>query len=381
MKDRTPWRIAAIAAGLLAAAIVSTSDTHAQGCVASRMATPPLTGADAISGEPGWSASFSWRYFESDRHFTGSHEERHRQAEGSEVINTVNQLNIGITRNFSERFSVTVDIPYFMMERSNPIRDPTAPLNEFGNAPVGARTETQSRGIGDISALARWWVRPPSTHPKFNFALGAGVKLPTGDSSVQDTRQIFVAGSSTFQLENVVRTNDQSIQLGDGGFGILLDLQGFYRFGDRVAGYVSGSYLVNPENMNGVATYRGGAGALIPGTPGSEAYMSVADQYLYRLGAMWFPTHSIGLSLGGRWEGVPVRDLVGDSDGFRRPGYSFAVEPGVQWAQGPHAVSVLIPIATHRNREKSVPDLQVPPRHGDSAFADYLVIAAYSRRF
>ena len=34
--------------------------------------------------------------------------------------------------------------------------------------------------------------------------------------------------------------------------------------------------------------------------------MSVADQYLYRAGATWFTGPHVGLSLGGRMEGVPV---------------------------------------------------------------------------
>jgi hypothetical protein len=249
-----------------------------------------------------------------------------------------------------------------------------------------ARTETQARGIGDITVVPRWWAFDPPTHPNVNLALGFGVKLPTGENNVQDTRQVRVDTPLTtaepFEVENVVQTVDQSIQPGDGGFGIILDLQGFLRFGkNKGAAYLTGTYLINPSNTNGVATYRGSSSSLLPGAPGSEAIMSVPDQYLYRIGATWFPTRKLGLTLGGRWEGVAVHDLIGDSNGFRRPGYAISVEPGVTYTTGPHTFSLLVPIAAYRNRQKSVPDLEVPPRHGDAAFADYVVNFGYFRRF
>ena len=53
----------------------------------------------------------------------------------------------------------------------------------------------------------------------------------------------------------------------------------------------------------------------------------------------------------------------------------------MSYTAGPHTFSLLVPIAAHRNRQKSVPDLEVPPRHGDAAFADYVIIFGYFRRF
>ena len=346
----------------------------------------PVIGAEAGYTEPGsWSMGFSWRYQKSDRHFTGNHEDTERQAEGSEVINHANMLELALTRTITERWSLTFGIPYMMLERSNPIRDPSQPDNEFGNSPVAARTETQARGLGDITVVPRWWAFDPSEHPNYNLALGFGVKLPTGDNNVQDTFQVRVNDPTTttepFVLTNQVRTVDQSIQPGDGGFGVILDLQGFLRFGNnKGAGYLTGAYLINPESTNGVATWRGGDPALLPDAPGSEAYMSVPDQWLYRIGGTWFPTTKVGLSLGLRWEGIPVHDLIGDSDGFRRPGYAFSYEPGFCYTTGPHTFALNVPVAAHRNRTQSVPDRE-DDDHGDAAFADYVVIFGYVRRF
>jgi hypothetical protein len=72
---------------------------------------------------------------------------------------------------------------------------------------------------------------------------------------------------------------------------------------------------------DGVRTFR---------TQKGEEIMSVSDQYLYRGGI----SHAVPgvkrlfASIGGRIEGVPVRDAFGQSNGFRRPGYAIDVIPG-----------------------------------------------------
>jgi len=77
----------------------------------------------------------------------------------------------------------------------------------------------------------------------------------------------------------------------------------------------------------------------------------------------------------------PVEDLIGDSDGFRRPGYAVSVEPGLSFSRGPHTFSVAVPVAAYRNRTRSVADRLVPGRHGDAAFADYVVMLGYWRKY
>jgi hypothetical protein len=92
------------------------------------------------------------------------------------------------------------------------------------------------------------------------------------------------------------------------------------------------------------------------------------------------------VSLAGRIEGVPVYDLVGGSDGFRRPGYAISIEPGMSVTVKSWSFSLYTPVAVYRNRERSVPDLQQSAatetfRHGDAAFADYLVMCNFTKRF
>jgi hypothetical protein len=330
--------------------------------VASRLSAP-VFGAPAEYLGPGkWEVTVSWRYQKSDKHFVGHEYQKQRTTENSQVINRINQLDLSATRNYAHDWSLEIAVPYLMATRSYPIRD--------ASGTVFDRSEMQARGMGDLTLVPKKWLWDRSTHPKGNISLGLGVKLPTGQNNTTDTRKRFDTATSTYTYD--VETNDQSIQPGDGGFGIVFDAQA-YRFfaNNRFAGYGTASYLANPQAVSGVQTYRSAPG---------EDLMSIADVYLVDAGVAWYPVGGWGLSLAGRAEGVPVYDLFGSSRGFRRPGYAISIEPGVSWTHGAHTVSVQIPYAVDRARLRSVPDRE-NGTHGDAAFADWLVLAGYTRRF
>jgi len=80
------------------------------------------------------------------------------------------------------------------------------------------------------------------------------------------------------------------------------------------------------------------------------------------------------LSLGARIDGIPATDLVGESDGFRRAGYSLYVDPGISWSFGRNALSVNVPVAVRRNLERTQYSFS-------GAFPDYLVLAGFSHVF
>jgi hypothetical protein len=331
--------------------------------VAARLDAPVLGVQDSYTGPDRWQVSMSWRYQRSFRHFVGTEEQENRAADGSQVINKIHQAEIGIRYNYNDRWSVSVGIPYLIAQRSSPIRD--------ANRVVVDRYTTHGTGVGDITVTARRLLWHPRDHPDGNISLGLGIKLPTGQYSVTDTVTRIVNG----QRVNSIETVDQSIQPGDGGFGAIIDLQAFQRIAHSgFALYGSGTYLINPSNTNGVKTYR---------TASGEEIMSVADQYLVRAGGSYANAgwNGFGVSLGGRMEGVPVEDLVGGSDGFRRPGYAISIEPAASYSRGPHTVSLSVPFAVERNRQRSFTDQKVPGRHGDAAFADYLILIGYWRKF
>jgi hypothetical protein len=331
--------------------------------VAARLDAPVLGVQDSYTGPNRWQFSTTWRNQRSHRHFVGSEEQEQRAEEGSEVVNNINLVEFGIRYNRGEQWSFSLNFPYLMAERSSPIR--------ASGGPVVDRSITQARALSDITLTARHLLWKPREHPDGNISLGLGVKLPTGRDNVVDSRtRLSASGQRVTTIESV----DQSIQPGDGGLGAILDFEGFQRIADSgAAAYLSATYLLNPEGTNGVLTYRNGRG---------EEVMSVADQYVARLGcsysnAAW---KGFGLSLGGRLEGVPAEDLIGDSDGFRRPGYAVSAEPGLSYTRGPHSFSLAVPVALYRNRVRSVPD-RAFGRHGDAAFADYIVMLGYWRRF
>jgi len=246
---------------------------------------------------------------------------------------------------------VGTSVPLVIAERPQAIR-------QADRAIVG-RNVTESFGIGDVALLGSAWIFDPAENPTANISFGLGVKFPTGEDDVEDD---FRAADRTVTR----RTVDQSIQPGNGGFGAIVDVRAFPLLFDTVTVFGHGTCLFEPRETNGVRTGRSLA---------SEAVMSVADQYLRRIG-LAIPIsreHGLSLLLGGRAEAVPVRDLIGGSDGFRRPGIAVSLEPGLVWANGPHTFSVSVPFAVYRNRWRSVSD-RADGRHGDAAFADYLIL-------
>jgi hypothetical protein len=105
--------------------------------------------------------------------------------------------------------------------------------------------------------------------------------------------------------------------------------------------------------------------------------MSVPDQFMFRTGANLSTRHFL-FSAGMRIEGVPAKDLVGGSNGFRRPGYVISAEPVVAYTIKKAQLYISVPYAVQRNRTQSVPDkirTQITGVYaqGDAAFADYSV--------
>jgi hypothetical protein len=112
--------------------------------------------------------------------------------------------------------------------------------------------------------------------------------------------------------------------------------------------------------------------------------LSVADQYLFRLGGL-YSAERMRISLGARVEGIPVEDIIGKTDGFRRPGYILSAEPAFFYFNGAHSVGLNFPIALVRNRTRNVVDktqgndpVTGKPINGDAAFADWLLSVSYA---
>lgn len=340
----------------------------AQGCVAIRSTGGFCSagGEEHIDTISKWQLSVNNRYFRSFRHFVGTEEQKQRQTLGNEVVNHQYTMDLALYRLLNPRWSLMVDVPIESNSRSS--------LYEHNNL---GRFVTHSFGVGDIRFAVYSWVIDPVKMPKANVQVGLGLKLPTGNYNYLD---YFHLTDSTKRLGAM----DQSVQLGDGGTGITLELNAFYNFSHKVGVYANLYYLSNPREVNGTSTSRGGTPSASTVKNGSDV-MSVPDQWMARAGVNVM-AGQFSFSAGVREECLPVHDLVGGSNGFRRPGYIVSAEPGVTWVFSKVSLYAFVPVALVRNRTQSVPDkisTQLTGKYtqGDAAFADYTVNIGANIRF
>ncbi|SKC77107.1 transporter family protein [Ohtaekwangia koreensis] len=345
---------------LLFAVLLANTNSFAQGCVAVRNMSSCSLSFDSTVNKS-WQLSMNYRYFKSFRHFRGKEEEKNRVDNGTEVINNDNSLLLGVSYTLNRRWSFSATIPLIFIDRSS--------LYEHKGNTSGERYHTSSKGLGDIRVMGYLSALPHAR--KTHLLVGLGVKLPTGNYNYKDD---FHKADGIQHLPV-----DQSIQLGDGGTGIITEFDFSQQLGIKWHGYATGIYLFNPRNTNGTLRSQ----TLTNNIPLSNE-MSVVDQFLFRVGAR-YSIKKIQLSLGGRYEGIPYKDVFGDSDGFRRPGYIISVEPAIAFTTGQHSFGANLPIALERNRTQSVIDKERTKitgtyQHGDAAFADWLISISYAYR-
>tara|TARA_R110002051_G_scaffold55112_3_gene102951 strand:+ start:8760 stop:9896 length:1137 start_codon:yes stop_codon:yes gene_type:complete len=348
--------------------ILYVSNLKAQGCVAIRHFSSCVGSSleNNVLNKGDIQLGLNYRYFKSYRHFRGTHEEPDRITNNTEVINFSHSTDFFLTYGISNRVYTSITIPTVFNSRSS--------LYEHGR---NERNTTFSRGLGDIRLGVGWWLLPLETNPNGNIALGLGIKLPTGNYNASDI--FYNVGSNN---EPQTRPVDQSIQPGDGGFGITADFQWYQKLTNGLFSYASGFYLLNPRETNGIRTFRETLSPLLE----NESIMSVPDQYSARTGLSYSISSTISSSLGARFDCVPVKDLIGGNEGFRRPGNVLSIDPGIGFNKNNFSLNLNVPFAIRRERPQSITDIQTEiqtgnPRHGDAAFADYVINFAVSYRF
>jgi hypothetical protein len=289
-------RIAATSAVLLSLSSAFTSRLQAQGCVQSRGAGLAILmqGEDVYLPQGQWQAAVGYRWLHADRPFIGGQEQ---PTSGNQPINDSHFIDLTASYGVTKRLSLNLTLPFVYSTRSS--------LYEHDGV---HRHTMQAGGLADMRLTSTVWVFAPEKHHEGNLSLGVGVKAPTGDYEATD-----IAYKRTGPVLQYV---DQSIQPGDGGWGVVLETQGFQKLFKSTYAYMSASYLINPQEKH-------------PDPPISTGY-SIPDTYLLRAGvsyAIW-ACKGLSLSLGGRMEGVPATDWFGGSGGIRRAGYVVSIEPG-----------------------------------------------------
>ena len=344
--------LAAIFAG---AQLVCPPSSFGQGCILLRQTSPMFGTTDSDAQEVGaWNLTLTGRNSTADKHYNGSVRQVQREREQTYVVNRQNSITATISYQMTPRVSLNAGIPFF--EASWGIPSPRT------GGPA-ARANENARGIGDITTLARVSLVSPSSGRSWNLQVGGGVKFPTGNNKATD---VFPDGNGANNTERYV---DISVQPGDGGWGMILDLQGYKSMG-RFLVFGSSTWLANPRDTGGPSR------ANLVGTPNPTNINTVSDQFVFRTGTTYALSRHIAGSIAWRMEGVPRYDLIGASHGFRRPGVTMYWEPGLTVSTGRQAVSFNMPIGYYFNRFRN-PYTGTP---GDSTFPEYVAIATYSIR-
>ena len=188
--------------------------------------------------QPGdWQVSVSSRNLVSNDHYNGKVEQVERQTLQNYVNNKQNLLDFGVSASDDAASQPVVRHAGDRALRWA-LRDPAFPL------PAARREIPQvGKGIGDISVTGRFWIFDPGTHPDWNVATGAGSSCRR---AMPGTRTPSSAASTRVER---LRYVDQSVQPGDGGWGLLMEAHGFWRV-RRAFLFASGSYLANPKDTN-----------------------------------------------------------------------------------------------------------------------------------
>lgn len=310
-----------------------------------------------------WQVGATFRTFRADKQYLGTRLSPTVTPLKTNVISKLQVLDLSGTYGVDDQSNVTLGLPITLYASSSR----ALPATVEGSP----RFVQSAKGLGDITLVARRWVLDTRKYREGNLSVGLGVKLPSGDSNARD---LFPNGRGQ---DIRLRPVDPSIQLGDGGVGLILDLQGFVQVGSLTF-FASGTYLANPKGETDTPSPRS---FLNPNGPSAvkrfERFNTVPDQFSARVGA----THPVpgvkGLSLllAVRIEGQPVEDLFGRDIGFRRPGYAIAVEPGLLYTWRNTTLAVSVPVTTQANVQN-----QLPLVTRESTFADVSVIVSVTHR-
>lgn len=299
-----------------------------------------------------WQIGLAYRRLTADQWFVGTEVREDKAPFGQPLFLNINSVDLTVNYAATQRLSLTLNLPFSSGSHSRYYAD-------------GVRHQVHARGLGDVTLAGNYWVFDPQRHSEGNIAVSLGAKAPTGKNEVTDDS--FLSNGSVIQ-----RPVDQSIQLGDGGWGVTLQAQAYRTLTGNLSGYLSGSYLASLREKTDVPSP----------TPGVT--LSVPDVYSARLGLTYGllsgRVGDLSVSLGGRIEGIPLHDLIGGSDGFRRPIAVFYVDPGIALGLGANTLFVNVPVRLHADFRPSLVDRQ-RGSSGGGDLAKYLLFVAVDHRF
>jgi hypothetical protein len=318
--------------------------SYSQGCVMIRSINGfgQYNGLNNSFTTSEWQITASSRYYSSNKNYFEG--EDFTPTKENQTVNSVFTAEVTVARLLKNGWSLDLTIPYTDGSRTS--------NQEHGGINTTPRYTTRATGLGDIRFMGRKWLLAPSTYQRGNIQLGLGLKFATGDYKYQD---YFHKNDTTVVLSYV----NPSIQLGDGGTGIMTELNAYYFLNSKRTLSVYGNvfYMFSPRDQNGVL-FTAGSTPAPPSNPALRALHyenSVPDIWALRAG-MEYNLKNWGFSFGLRDEGVPVHDVLGASNGLRRPGYNLAIEPGIIYNQSRFSIFFYLPVFIKHDIKLSVTD-------------------------
>jgi hypothetical protein len=314
-----------------------------------------------------------YRWFDAAVPYSGNL--RQSMLESQNIHEIFNSHNIVFAVNYTlnRRFSFFASIPLVYNQKSSVLEH--SMVN--GQFVALQRRITEGIGLGDLITGAHFTILDGTDSISRSLKFGLGIKIPTGAYNQRDIW--YNAGP---QRSDVLRTVDAAIQPGDGSWGFLADLRGSVSLLSFLGVYGEARYLFNPADNNGVRTFR----SFISEEFSEEEEMSVTDQYMFRggisLGKVGSP---LVFSSGIRMDGVPVNDLIGESSGFRRPGYAVSWENTVMVQSDRFSVYFSLPYIYYQQRHRSNPEARYAAQtgssgYGDASFSRFMICAGLTAR-
>ena len=321
-----------------------------------RFTSPSLGGhRQVVLGDREWEFGLSYRRLTADTWFVGSQIVPSAAPFGQPIRFNINTLDLSLAYGVTDQLSFRLTVPFTTGTQSKIHAD-------------SLRHENSATGIGDINVVGNYWLLDPVVHRGGNVGIGIGLKAPTGSYHSED--ELFLLSKEAIQSPV-----HPGLQPGGGGWGILVEAQAYQRLSGALSGYFFGAYQMSPRTVTDVR--------FSPSAPGS--LLSVTDVYHARAGFAYtlLPQGGASVSLGGRIDGIPVGDVIGGDEGYRSPGYSIFLDPGLAVSRGKGSFTVSVPVRLRGTFKRNVNDQNgVPGPTGDRGdLASYLIFLGYAHRF
>jgi hypothetical protein len=275
-------------------------------------------------------ASYAFTYSDTDHYYIGKDRDDATETNVAPATLGIEHV-LGLEYDLAAGFTLVGEFPFVHTEQSR----------KFG----GVAGTMEANGLGDIRLLGRYWFQNEETGPRWYAA--AGLRLPTGESDGQFTRQ-----------NGTKVTKDLAAQTGTGNAAGIVELGGNTALAGRLGAAFSARYVFTPSATSG-NNFRHELTGMGP-EKNSDSDAVVARLSLispFDIGES--PLGRIAFSVSTDFAWIPYDDLFGDTIGFRRAGPIVAVGPALSWTPTDAiSLSAGVPLTVYRDVQQNGGNVQ-----------------------